>query len=195
MQQFYEKKTEELMKATYDSFSERDKRRYAAIESEKLPHGGVSYICNILGCHSSTLYRGLDELKGRIPVAEQSRIRNYGGGRKRIIEITENIDEVFLKILKEKTAGDPMKEGLVWTDLKAPSISKLMKAEGMDVSPWIVEQLLQKHGYSYRSASKSLSIGQSEFRNEQFENIARLKEDYEKAGNPIISIDAKKKRL
>ncbi|MGK5090393.1 hypothetical protein WDW89_00095 [Deltaproteobacteria bacterium TL4] len=70
-----------------------------------------------------------------------------------------------------------------------------MRAEGLDVSPWIVEQLLKKHGYSYRFASKSLSIGQSEFRDEQqFENIARLKEDYEKAGNPIISIDAKKKR-
>ncbi|MGK5091573.1 hypothetical protein WDW89_06085 [Deltaproteobacteria bacterium TL4] len=92
MQQFYEKKIEELMKATYDNFSERDKRRYAAIESEKLPHGGVSYICNILGCHSSTLYRGLDELKGRIPEAEQSRIRNPGGGRKKIIETTENIN-------------------------------------------------------------------------------------------------------
>jgi transposase len=194
MQRFYGPEIEAAMKATYDSFSERDRRRYAGVECQKLPHGGVSYICNILGCHSLRLYRGLYELKGRLPETEAGRIRKRGGGRKKTIDITENIDEIFLKVLKERTAGDPMNADLIWTDLKAAEISKLMKSEGLEISPWIVKQLLKKHGYSYRSAIKSMSVGTSANRNEQFENITRLKAEYQQNGNPIISMDAKKKR-
>jgi hypothetical protein len=194
MKRFYDSEIEEKMRSVYIRFSERDRRRYAAIEVQKLGHGGVSYISHVLQCHHAVIYRGLKELCGSIEQADAGRIRKEGGGRKKVIEVRENINEVFLKVLKERTAGDPMKEGLIWTDLSAAEISKRMAAEGMEVSPWIVKQLLKKHGYSYRSAVKSLSVGVSENRNEQFENIARLKARYQKEGNPVISVDAKKKR-
>ncbi len=53
---------EERMKIFYDSLSEKDKRRYAAIESMKLPYGGQTYICEVLECDPKTIQQGLSEL-------------------------------------------------------------------------------------------------------------------------------------
>ena len=194
MQRFYNEAAEVSMKQVYERFSEKDKRLYAAMEVQKLPYGGLSYISNILDCAPNTIYLGISELdhsKDR-PL---DRIRRPGGGRKRIIETTDQINEVFLEVIKEHTAGDPMNEKLIWTDLNPIRISELIGKQGMKISPYVVEQLLKKHGYSQRSAFKSKSTGSSESRNEQFENITKLKAEYEKQGNPIISIDAKKRNF
>ena len=59
----------------------------------------------------------------------------------------------------------------------------------------IIKKLLDKHGYVKRKAQKQLAIGRTENRNEQFENIKRLKEEYSNVGEPIISIDTKKKSI
>jgi len=194
MQRFYKAEIEGAMKRVYDSFSEKDKRIYAAIEVKKLSHGGLSYISNILDCDPKTIYQGLKDLETTEEVPK-TRVRRPGGGRKRIIEITDQIDEVFLEVLRERTAGDPMQEGLIWTDLTPSQIAELMQQKGMAVSSWVVKQLLEKHGYSRRSALKSASTGTSENRNEQFENITHLKGKYQRQGNPVISIDAKKKNI
>lgn len=194
MKRFYNEAAELSMKQVYDRFSEKDKRLYAAMEVKKLPYGGLSYISNILDCAPNTIYLGILELE-HSEDRFTDRVRRPGGGRKRIIETTDQINEVFLEVIKEHTAGDPMNEKLIWTDLTPVQISELMGKQGMAISPYVVEQLLKKHGYSQRSALKSNSTGSSENRNEQFENITTLKAEYEKQGNPIISIDAKKKNL
>ena len=59
----YKKAVEEGMQNFYDSLSEKDKRRYAAIEALKLPHGGKQYICNLLGCDLKTINQGLSDLE------------------------------------------------------------------------------------------------------------------------------------
>jgi hypothetical protein len=59
----YKKTVEEGMQNFYDSLSEKDKRRYAAIEVLKLPHGGQQYICNLLGCDHKTIKQGLSDLE------------------------------------------------------------------------------------------------------------------------------------
>ena len=59
----YKKTVEEGMQNFYDSLSEKDKRRYAAIEALKLPHGGQEYICNLLGCDHKTIKQGLSDLE------------------------------------------------------------------------------------------------------------------------------------
>lgn len=193
MQRFYDEETESVMRLVYDSFSEKDRRIYAAVEARKLPYGGKSYLSNILGCDIHVITRGLEELKHWIHVPKQ-RIRREGGGRKRQIEIQVGIDELFLKVLKERTAGDPMNEGIIWTDLTPREISEKMGQEGTKVGIFIVEQLLDKHGYSRKQALKTESVGSSENREEQFENIAQLKRHYQEQENPVVSIDAKKKR-
>ena len=68
-----------------------------------------------------------------------------------------------------------------------------MAEKGVITSIWVVKQLFKKHGYSKRKALKKTAIGEVEDKNEQFEKIEKLKEKYKVSGNPILSIDTKKK--
>ena len=86
-----------------------------------------------------------------------------------------------------------MNEQVLWTDLSLKDIIAQLLAKGFPVGKYIVKQWLRKQGYVKRKASKSEPIGSCANRDEQFHNIARLKEEYQEAGNPIISIDTKKK--
>jgi len=124
------------------------------------------------------------------------RIRKLGGGRK---SYEENWgverDEKFLEVLKEHTAGDPMDEKIRWTNLTLKEIVKALREDhGIWVSKHEVRQLLKKHNYRRRKAQKKTGMKREiKNRNEQFENIIRLKSEFEAAGNPIISMDTKKK--
>lgn len=190
----YSKDTEELIKDTYLQLSEKDRRIYAAIEALKLPRGGKSYIVGLLGCSKNTIKRGIDELtKTELRSEIENRIRRRGSGRPSSIETVENIDEVFLKVIDDYIAGDPMNENIRWTNLSHKKIAAKMREEGIDISVTVVKKLLKKHGFAKRKALKKKAIGSSKNRNEQFENIARLKEEYRKEGNPVISVDTKKK--
>ena len=184
---------EQQMRAFYTSLSEKDRRRYAALEARKLPRGGISYLCRVLGCDHKTIGRGLaelDELEGAHP---EDRIRKVGGGRKRALETVAGIDAIFLMVLEHYTAGDPMQEQVRWTNLSYHEIIEHMSVEGITISKPVVKQLLRKHGYVKRKAQKRLSTGEHQDRNAQFERIAGLKAQYEGSGNPIISVDTKKK--
>jgi len=181
------------MRAFYTSLSEKDKRRYAALEARKLRYGGISYLCRVLGCDPKTIGRGLAELDELEDASPGDRIRKVGAGRKRAVETIEGIDEIFLMILENYTAGDPMQEQVRWTNLTYQEIIDHMSAEGIMISKPVVKQLLKKHGYVKRKAQKRLSTGEHRDRNAQFEHIAGLKAKYEGSGNPIISVDTKKK--
>jgi len=147
-----------------------------------------------VGCDRKTISRGIQELEAPEEILKD-RIRKKGGGRKSVLTSVPDIDEVFLKVLKDHTAGDPMNEKVIWTDLTHGEIAEKMQDSGITISGKVVKQLLKKHGYVKRKAQKTLSIGSFEQRNEQFENIAKLRKRYEEVGNPIISVDTKKKEF
>lgn len=92
------------------------------------------------------------------------------------------------------TAGDPMDEGIRWTHLKPKEIRDLIfeKYQHKTSIP-TVKKLLKQHGFRRRKAQKNVTMGQVENRNEQFENIARLRQLYKNHGNPVLSMDTKKK--
>ena len=188
----YDEHVEKKMRAVFEQLSERDRRLYAAVEALKLPHGGIGYVARVLGCSRGTVRRGLRELRaGRwLP---RGRSREPGGGRKRAMESISGIHEAFLEILREHTAGDPMDAKVKWTNLPVWEIVERLGQAGIKVSRNIVRQLLKKHGYVKRKARKSVATGKSERRNEQFENIAKKKASYQAEGNPVISVDTKKK--
>lgn len=185
---------ERQMQRFYASLSEKDKRRYAAIEALKLGHGGKKYICDVLGCHLNTLKQGLDDLENDEALALQ-RIRQPGGGRQAVLEQQPDIDETFLRVIREHTAGSPMDETVKWTNLSRPQIATLLEQEGCQVSIPVVKQLLQKHHFRPRKAYKNVAGGTSEYRDDQFHNIARLINNYQIAGWPVLSMDVKKKEL
>lgn len=189
----YSDEIKKTMKRFYETLSEKDKRRYAAIESMKLGYGGQKYIYEILSCNPDTVKTGVEEFENGI-LADESTIRKPGGGKKKIIETVETIDEVFLEILKDNTAGSPMDEEIKWTNLTLVDISKAFKTKGMGVSEHVVKQLLEKHGFVERKMQKAVTMKETKDMNEQFERISELREEYSKSENPIISIDVKKKR-
>jgi len=185
---------ENLIRETYSQLSELEKRTYAAVESLKLPRGGISYISKLLGCSRNTIRRGIEELKNPA-IKPQNRIREKGGGRKPAIETIKNIDDIFLKVIDDHIAGDPMDAKIRWTNLSHRKIASKMKIEGINISVTVVKKLLKKHGFTKRKAFKNKSIGSSKNRNEQFEKITQLKEQYFLDGNPVISMDTKKKNF
>ena len=188
----YTKEIENLIKNTYLQLSEKDRRTYAAIEALKLSRGGIAYVARLVGCSRNTIMRGINELDSPA-LGTENRIRKKGAGRKPSIEIIENIDEVFLKVIDDHIAGDPMDEKIRWTNLSQKQIAEKMQQQGIGISVTVVKKLLKKHGFTKRKALKKKPIGTTKHRNEQFENIVRLKEKYKKDGNPIISVDTKKK--
>jgi Rhodopirellula transposase DDE domain len=113
-----------------------------------------------------------------------------------LIEIDPAIEANFHKVLEDHTAGDPMRLEVKWTNLSRRQIAKRMEELRTPVSRNVVAQWLRKHGYRRRKAVKKKTMGpRHPDRNAQFENIARLKKKYLKAGLPVISIDTKKKEL
>jgi len=182
------------MQKLYNTLNEKDKRRYAAVESLKLGYGGKKYICHVLGCDLKTLNQGIKDLNNEAAV-KLKRIRKKGGGRKSVLENKSEINGTFLQIISENTAGSPMDEKVKRTNLTRPQLADLLAQKGYKVSVPIIIQLLKKHNFRKRKALKTVKGGETENRNEQFLNISRLCAEYHKAGMPVLSTDVKKKEL
>ena len=186
---------ERMMKRLYDSLRENDRRRYAAIEATKLGHGGVEYIAQVLQCDPKTIRQGQADLEGHGRPGHRARPKK-GGGRKRLIAVAAALEENFLKVLQDHTAGDPMRAEVKWTNLSRRQIARRLQEMGTPASRNVVSRLLRKHGYRRRKALKKTTMGRRHpDRNAQFENIARLKREDLEAGLPVISLDTKKKEL
>lgn len=187
----YPTNIEQQMQRYYRSLSEKDRRRYAGIEALKLGHGGIRYVTNVLGCDYKTIKLGMQELSDESAMSTAGD-RRAGGGRKSALATIVGIDEAFLRVVSPHTAGSPMDERVKWTNLSRPKIAGLLEAEGITVSVTVVDQLLKKHNYRRRKARKTLATGSHPQRDEQFKNIKQLRERYEAAGNPVMSVDTKK---
>jgi len=153
----YSQETETRMQELYNRLPEKNRRLYAGVEASKLGRGGVSYIASLFGCSRNTLLRGIKELGEE--KALENRNREMGGGRSPVLVKTPDINPVFLQLLKEHTAGDPMDEKVKWTNLSCSNIASLLAKKGFKVSRNIVRKLLKKHGYVKRKAlKKSLPV-------------------------------------
>ncbi len=80
--QRYDAKVERNMRLFYDSLSEKDRRRYAAVEAEKLGHGGVQYVAEVMQCHASTVRQGREDIVQLPEDAAPDRVRKKGGTQK-----------------------------------------------------------------------------------------------------------------
>jgi transposase len=186
---------ERAMKKYHATLAEKDRRRYAAVEALKLGAEGPKYIAQLLGCSEKTVRRGIAELESlpEEPPNEPGQ-RRPGGGRKGYDETHPDIDAQFLAVLKEHTAGDPMDDQVVWTDLTPQEIAhRLEQEQQVKVSRSVIRKLLKKHGYHRRKAQKKQTLKSVLWREEQFHKITALLAEYRAAGNPIISFDTKKK--
>lgn len=190
----YSKGLEQQMRELHSRWLEKDKRQYAAIEALKLSHGGISYIAKLLGCSRDTIRAGIQE-PGQENKLPDNRDRKAGGGRKSALDSHAGIDGLFLSIPQGHTAGDPMNEKVQWTRLGVEAIRSRLEEAGIAVSRNMVRKRLKKNGYVKRKALKKKAAGGHADRDARFRCMEALRHDYEAAGNPVISVDTKKKEL
>ena len=188
----YSEEVEGQMLRLYRSLNEKDRRRYAAIGAKKLGYGGISYVCRVFGCDESGVKRGLAELSQPLS-DEQDGIRRKGGGRKRVLDTMPGLNAAFLEVMTPHTAGSPVDASVKWSNLGPTAIAEALAEKGFRVSVTVVEQLLKKHDFRRRQAFKSISGKQVAQRDEQFKNIDNLVAEAKEAGNPVMSMDVKKK--
>ena len=117
------------------------------------------------------------------------------GGRKKASIAAPDLEGNLRQVVADHTAGDPMREDVVWTYLSSTEIAQQLDRLGTPVGPDTVRSLLDEFGFHKRQAEKTKAMGKTPFRNQQFGNIARLKQQYFDSPNPIVSMDTKKKEL
>jgi hypothetical protein len=196
----YPAEVEKAMKAVYLSLRENDRRLYAAVEAAKLGHGGLEYLCSVLGCDPKTVRQGrleLDALKDKDPedLGPRPRVRKPGAGRKPNVVKIPQLKQEFHCVLEDHTAGSPMKQEVVWTDLTPKQIQEALAQRELYFGLPFIRALLLEEGYRPLKVRKDLEMGTHPDRNSQFERIAQLKREYLDSDNPIMSIDAKKREL
>ncbi len=152
----YSEKTRRWMKAFYDRLSEKDRRSYAALEAQKLAHGGVKLVCELFSCSREILRKGLQELEDPGLMPGEERIRHSGGGRKGVLYEYEDLETKLDTILDHTLAGDPMNEQVKWTHLSAKQIQQQLADQGIELSENTVRKLLKKKSLSNVSPKKGL---------------------------------------
>ena len=105
------------------------------------------------------------------------------------------LDQAFLDIVDPFTAGDPDEEAVLWTNLSRPQIAQELGLRGFRVSVTVVAQLLKRHRLGRRQASKTLSLGEHECRDRQFQIINAYRKEFIESGDPIFSMDTKHKEF
>jgi Rhodopirellula transposase DDE domain len=194
-QKTYRPDIEQLLRQYYQSLSEKDRRRFAALEAIKLGHGGTRYIAKVLGCDPQTVKDGMRELKQLPDDPAGSRVRKPGGGRKKTEVKHADLTQQVQETLKNHTAGDPMRQHVVWTDLTPQEIAQSLHEQSVCVAPRIVRRILDGLGFARRQIAKVLPGGDSPHRGAQFRHLAQLIQEFLDAGNPVLSIDTKKKEF
>jgi hypothetical protein len=149
---YYKEEVELAMISFYNNLTERDKRHFAAISTMQLPHGGKKYISSILNTNASTIYKGKAELRNNEDL--MNRVRKEGGGRKPLEETLPELNNLFLNVLSDHTAGDPMNKDIIYTDLTREEIVSKMKENKVIISKKLVSKLLKQNGYVKRKIQK-----------------------------------------
>ena len=173
--------------------NERQRRIFLASEAMSYGYGGISRVSEISGVSIPTIRQGIAEIRAG-EIAGNGRIRREGAGRKKVEDKYPNILECIQKIVDGNTYGDPERV-LSWTTLSLHDIQDLLGTKyEIKVSYRTVSTLLEKLGYSKQSNQKMMQIGEpNPNRNKQFEYINSKVKEFIDAGDPVISVDTKKK--
>jgi len=173
--------------------NEMQRRQYAATLANTYGYGGATVVHEMTGVSLNTITAGKKEL-GRGNSVETGRIRKAGGGRKWLEEQYPDIQKYIRNIIDGSTYGSPDKI-LSWTSKSLRSIQQtLSDKNNINASYVTIGSILEDMGYSKQANQKMLQVGEAHpDRNEQFEFINGKAKKFIKAGEPVISVDTKKK--
>jgi len=171
---------------------ERQRRLLLGAEAQALGRGGIARVAAAAGVSSPTVTRGLAEV--RAGATGEGRVRKPGGGRKSLTETDPGLLAALEALVDPVTRGDPMSP-LRWTTKSTRQLADALTADGHPVSHVRVGELLHGLGYSLQSNAKAVEGKQHPDRDGQFRHIHDTAKRYLKAGDPVISVDTKKKEL
>lgn len=178
------------------TLDERLRRLYAAAEAKALGHGGVTLVWKATGVAKGSIQQGLKELEQRVDSVEPNsqRIRKVGAGRKASVTNDAELLSALESLVEPVTRGDP-ESPLRWTCKSLRQLESELVARGFAVSHSSIGGLLKGLGYSLQGNRKTLEGTSHPDRNAQFEYINSRVEGAVRIGQPVISVDTKKKEL
>jgi len=171
--------------------NERTLRLFAAAEALSLGRGGISLVSRVLEISRDRISRGIKDMASQKKLSPQ-RVRRKGGGRKRLLASDPTLKEDIEVLLSPYTRGDP-ESPLRWTCKSVRNLADALHHQGHSVSHSTVASLLEEMGYSLQANRKTTEGKQHPDRNAQFEYISRLVQSHQRSGEPVISVDTKKK--
>jgi hypothetical protein len=192
-QKTYRPEIEQLLRQDYQSLSEKDRRRFAAREAIQLGHGGTRSIAQVLGGDPHTVKDGRRERKQLPDDPAGHRVRKPGGGRKKTEVNQADLPQQVPDTIKHRTAGDPLRQDVIWTDLPPQEISKSLQEQAVCARPRLVRRILDGLGMARRQMRKGWPGGDSPHRDAHFRHLAHVSQEFLEVGNPVLRIDTKKK--
>jgi hypothetical protein len=177
---------------------EQARRHWAAVEARSIGRGGISRVTEATGLSRVTIRAGLKEI-GRPHLAtaggeNTGRVRRPGGGRKPLVDQDVKLLSDLESLVDPVTRGDPMSP-LRWTCKSAAKLAEGLRSRGHAVSERTVNRLLHDLGYSLQSNRKTIEGRQHPDRDAQFQHINRRVQAFQRQGQPVVSVDTKKKEL
>lgn len=178
--------------AVLPHLDERQQRLVMAGEARSLGHGGIAAVAQASGASRSRISAGVAELEsGQAPLR---RARRQGGGRKAATSTDPALLGALLALVEPTRRGDP-ESALSWTTLSTRKLADELTAAGHRVGPDTVARLLHEQGFSLQGNAKTLEGGQHPDRDGQFSYLNDRASEHLAAGDPVVSVDAKKKEL
>ena len=192
----------ESLRRKYQALSpllnERLRRLWAATEAGEIGWGGITAVALATGLSHTTIGLGLREARGDPdrPAQDSSprRVRRPGGGRKVATLVDRSLLTDLEALVDPVTRGDPMSP-LRWTCKSAANLATELQAQGHAVSERTVNRLLHALGYSLQANRKTIEGKGHPDRDAQFQHINRRVKAFQRQGQPVVSVDAKKKEL
>jgi transposase len=174
--------------------NERDRRVAMAIEAKSWGRGGISAVQRATGASRSTIRRGLDDLADDASEGSGHRVRAPGGGRKKAEVTDPELVDALDTLIEPETRGDP-ESPLRWTTKSTRNLAAELTEMGHAVSHSAVAKILRFLKYSLQGTRKTLEGRQHPDRDAQFRYINTLAGEFLASGDPVISVDTKKKEL
>ncbi|MGW1808130.1 ISAzo13 family transposase [Streptomyces sp. NPDC002078] len=176
----------------FPHLDERQRRLLLGAEARILGHGGIRAVARAAQVSETTVRKGVDELEaGEEPLG---RVRRPGGGRKKVADLDPGLRRGLLALVEPDERGDPMSP-LRWTVKSTRTLAAELTRQGHRVSADTVGDLLREEGFSLQAGAKTIEGKQHPDRDAQFRYINERAKQHMDAGQPVISVDAKKKEL
>lgn len=176
------------------ALDERQRRLWVAAEARAIGRGGVSLVSRATGVSRPTIRAGMTELERGESVLPDGRVRRAGGGRRSITETQPKITAALEALVEPDSRGDPQSP-LKWTCKSLRHLERELRDQNFDVGRTKVGELLHDLGYSLQANRKTREGKQHPDRDAQFRRIADTVRDFQARGQPVISVDTKKKEL